>query len=63
MREFFENLQLSFYLPKLNVIQHYLDSTIKTRLSSNVLASAEYLDGLAKFAEKCNPALKFIKKR
>lgn len=62
MREFFENLQLSFYLPKLNAIQNYLDNIIKTRLASNLLSSAEYLDGLTKFAEKCNSIPNIIKK-
>lgn len=60
MREFFENLQLNFYLPKLNVVQYFLDSVDKTKSQMNSASSPEILEGLAKFSQKCIIAFIFI---
>jgi hypothetical protein len=54
MREFFENLQLNFYLPKLNVVQPFLESVGKNKNLPDSHSSVEFLPGLSKFSHKCN---------
>ena len=62
MREFFESLDINFYVPKLNVIQHFLNNVDKEKTSTATASSAQYLEGISKFTEKCNLFVIWIKK-